>query len=132
EEMGLLLRAWEGSRGGRGHVVLIQGEAGVGKSRLLEALREAAGKNSTWVAMRSSQFHSASAFYPIIEHLKRVFGWQPEDTPPQRFAKLEQALRGFKALPLAESVPLFADLLSLPYPEDRYTAAPGSAQQRRN
>lgn len=132
EELGLLLRAWEGSRGGRGHVVLIQGEAGVGNSRLLEALREAGGKNGTWVAMRSSQFHSTSAFYPIIEHLKRVFDWQPEDTAPQQFAKLELALAGFKGLPLAESVPLFADLMSLPYPEKRYTAAPGSAQQRRD
>ena len=100
-EMELLLRAWEGSSQGRGQVVLIQGEAGIGKSRLLEGLREAVGKNRTWVAMRSSQFHSASAFFPIIEYLKRVFGWQPEDTPAERFAKLEQALRGFKALPLA-------------------------------
>ena len=132
EEMGLLLRSWEGSRGGRGHVVLIQGEAGVGKSRLLEGLREAAGKKSTWVAMRSSQFHSASALYPIIEHLKRVFGWEPEDTPAQRFAKLEQVLRGFKALPLAESVPLLASLMSVPGPDDRYTAVLASAQQRRN
>jgi hypothetical protein len=41
EETGLLLRAWEGSRHGRGQVVLIQGEAGVGKSRLVEGLREA-------------------------------------------------------------------------------------------
>jgi class 3 adenylate cyclase len=45
EEMGLLLRAWDGSRHGRGQVVLIQGEAGVGKSRLVESLREAAGKD---------------------------------------------------------------------------------------
>ena len=104
-EMELLLRAWEGSSQGRGQVVLIQGEAGIGKSRLLEGLREAVGKNRTWVAMRSSQFHSASAFFPIIEYLKRVFGWQPEDTPAERFAKLEQALRGFKALPLAERSP---------------------------
>ena len=131
-EMELLLRAWEGSSQGRGQVVLIQGEAGIGKSRLLEGLREAVGKNRTWVAMRSSQFHSASAFYPIIEHLKRVFGWQPEDTPAERFAKLEHALRGFKALPLAESVPLVANLMSVPWPEDRYPAAPVSAQQRRN
>ena len=118
--MELLLRAWEGSSQGRGQVVLIQGEAGIGKSRLLEGLREAVGKNRTWVAMRSSQFHSASAFFPIIEYLKRVFGWQPEDTPAERFAKLEQALRGFKALPLAESVPLIANLMSVPWPEDRY------------
>ena len=104
EEMGLLLRAWEGSSHGRGQVVLIQGEAGVGKSRLVEGLREAAGKDHIWVAIRCSPFHTASAFHPIIEHLKRVFGWQPEDTAQQHLAKLEAGLAGFKTLPLAESV----------------------------
>jgi class 3 adenylate cyclase len=79
EEMGLLVRAWEGSCHGRGQIALIQGEAGVGKSRLVEGLREAAGKDHIWVAVRCSPFHTASAFYPIIEHLKRVFGRQPED-----------------------------------------------------
>src|ERR1700719_2813930 len=79
EEMGLLLRAWKGSSHGRGQVVLIQGEAGVGKSRLLEGLREAGGKDHIWVALRCSPFHTASAFHPIIEHLKRVFGWQAAD-----------------------------------------------------
>src|SRR5205807_3627575 len=56
EEMGLLLRAWEGSSQGRGQVVLIQGEAGLGKSRLVEGLREAAGKDRIWVAIRCSPF----------------------------------------------------------------------------
>ena len=120
EEMGLLLRAWDGSSHGRGQVVLIQGEAGVGKSRLVEGLREAAGKDHIWVAIRCSPFHTASAFHPIIEHLKRVFGWQPEDTAPQHLAKLEAGLAGFKTLPLSESVRLFADLMSVPVPEDRY------------
>src|SRR5215469_12525338 len=78
EEMGLLLRAWDGARHGRGQVVLIQGEAGVGKSRLVQSLRETAGKDRIWVAIRCSPFHTASAFHPIIEHLKRVFGWQPD------------------------------------------------------
>jgi class 3 adenylate cyclase len=113
EEMGLLLRAWEGSCHGRGQVVLIQGEAGVGKSRLVEGLREAAGKDHVWVAVRCSPFHTASAFHPIIEYLKRVFGWQPEDTAPQHLAKLEAGLAGFGVLPLAESVRLFADLMSV-------------------
>jgi predicted ATPase len=74
------LRAWESSRHGRGQVVLIQGEAGVGKSRLVEGLREASDQDRIWVAVRCSPFHTASAFHPIIEHLKRVFDWQPEDT----------------------------------------------------
>ena len=132
EEMGLLLRAWDGSSHGRGQVVLIQGEAGVGKSRLVAGLREAAGKDHIWVAIRCSPFHTASAFHPIIEHLKRVFGWQPEDTAPQHLAKLEAGLGGFKTLPLAESVRLFADLMSVPAPEDRYPRLQMTAQQQRD
>ena len=132
EEMGLLLRAWDGSSHGRGQVVLIQGEAGVGKSRLVEGLREAAGKDQIWVAIRCSPFHTASAFHPIIEHLKRVFGWEPEDTAPQHLAKLEAGLAGFKTLPLAESVRLFADLMSVPTPEDRYPRLSMTAQQQRD
>jgi predicted ATPase len=126
------LRAWESSCHGRGQVVLIQGEAGVGKSRLVEGLREAAGKDHIWVAIRCSPFHTASAFHPIIEHLKRVFGWQPEDTAPQHLAKLEAGLGGFKTLPLAESVRLFADLMSVPAPEDRYPRLSMTAQQQRD
>ncbi len=132
EEMGLLLRAWDGSSHGRGQVVLIQGEAGVGKSRLVEGLREAAGKDHIWVAIRCSPFHTASAFHPIIEHLKRVFGWQPEDTAQQHLAKLEAGLAGFKTLPLSESVRLFADLMSVPAPEDRYPRLSMTAQQQRD
>jgi class 3 adenylate cyclase/tetratricopeptide (TPR) repeat protein len=132
EEIGLLLRAWESSCHGRGQVVLIQGEAGVGKSRLVEGLREAAGKGHIWVAIRCSPFHTGSAFYPIIEHLKRVFGWQPKDTAQQHLAKLEAGLAGFKTLPLAESVQLFADLMSVPAPEDRYPRLSMTAQQQRD
>jgi class 3 adenylate cyclase/tetratricopeptide (TPR) repeat protein len=132
EEMGLLLRAWEGSSHGRGQVVLIQGEAGLGKSRLVEGLRAAAGKDHIWVAIRCSPFHTASAFHPIIEHLKRVFGWQPEDTAQQHLAKLEAGLAGFKTLPLSESVRLFADLMSVPLPEDRYPRLSMTAQQQRD
>ena len=132
EEMGLLLRAWEGSCRGRGQVVLIQGEAGVGKSRLVEGLREAAGKDHIWVAIRCSPFHTASAYHPIVEHLKRVFGWEPEDTAQQHLAKLEAGLGNFKTLPLAESVRLFADLMSVPAPEDSYPRLAMTAQQQRD
>jgi tetratricopeptide (TPR) repeat protein len=132
EEIGLLLRAWESSCHGRGQVVLIQGEAGVGKSRLVAGLREATAQDHIWVAIRCSPFHTASAFHPIIEHLKRVFGWQPEDTAPQHLAKLEAGLADFRALPLFESVRLFADLMVVPVSEDRYPRLSLTAQQQRD
>jgi class 3 adenylate cyclase len=132
KEAGLLQRAWEKSCHGRGQVVLIQGEAGVGKSRLLEGLREATGNDHIWVAIGCSPFHTASAFHPIIEHLKRVFGWQPEDTAQHHLANLEAGLADFRALPRSESVRLFADLMSVPVPEDRYPRLRITAQQERN
>jgi len=131
-EMGLLLRAWDSSCYDRGQVVLVQGEPGVGKSRLLEGLREATAKDHIWVAIRCSPFHTASALHPIIEHLKRVFGWQPEDTPQHHLTQLEAGLGGFKTLPLFESVRLFADLMSVPVPEDRYQRLSMTAQRQRD
>ena len=61
-----------------------------------------------------------------------MFGWQPEDTAPQHLAKLEAGLADFKALPLSESVRLFADLVSVPVPEDRYPRLSMTAQQQRD
>ena len=91
-----------------------------------------AGKDHVWVAIRCSPFHTASAFHPIIEHLKRVFGWQPEDAAQQHLAKLEAGLAGLKTLPPTESVRLFADLMSVPVPEDRYPRLSMTAQQQRD
>jgi class 3 adenylate cyclase/tetratricopeptide (TPR) repeat protein len=132
EEMGLLLRAWDSSCRGQGQVVLIQGEAGLGKSRLVKGLREAAGKDHIWMAIRCSPFHTASAFHPLIEHLKRVFCWQPEDTAQQHLAKLEAGLASLKTLPVSESVRLFADLMSVPLPEESYPRLALTAQQQRD
>jgi class 3 adenylate cyclase len=132
EEIDLLLRRWARAKAGDGQVVLVSGEPGIGKSRLLEGLRKAAGKDHIWVAIRCSPFHTASAFHPIIEHLKRVFGWQPEDTAQQHLAKLEAGLGGFRTLPHSESVRLFADLMSVPLPEGRYPRLSMTAQQQRD
>ncbi len=116
--MGLLLRAWDGSSHGRGQVVLTQGEAGLGVPPG-GGIARGGGKDAIWVAVRVSVSHGERL---PSDHraLKRVFGWQPEDTAPQHLAKLEAGLAGFKTLPLAESVRLFADLMSVSAPEDRY------------
>ena len=120
EELGLLLRSWEASKEGHGQAILIQGEAGIGKSRLVEALREQlAGQKYVWVAHRCSPYHANSTLYPIIEHLKRVLGWKSEDGSAEKLDKLEAGLAS-QSLPLAEVIPLYAELLSLPLPEGRY------------
>ncbi len=131
EELGLLMRSWEASKEGHGQAVLIQGEAGIGKSRLLEALREhVSGGDYLWVAHRCSPYHTNSTLYPVIEHMKRVLGWKQEDGAEEKLEKLETALEG-QSLPLEEAVPLYAELMSLPLPEGRYAPLELSAKQQR-
>ena len=131
EELGLLLRSWEASKEGHGQVVLIQGEAGIGKSRLIEALREqVSGENYIRVAHWCSPYHANSTLYPVIEHLKRAMDWKPEDGAPEKLEKLEAGLEG-QSLPPEEVVPLYAELMSLPLPEGRYAPLELSAKQQR-
>jgi class 3 adenylate cyclase/tetratricopeptide (TPR) repeat protein len=131
EELGLLLRSWESSKQGHGQAILVQGEAGIGKSRLVEALREhAAGDDHVWVAFRCSPYHANSALYPVIEHLKRAFGWSEESDAKEKLDKLEATLAA-QSLPLAEVIPLYAELLSLPLPDERYPASDLNARQKR-
>jgi predicted ATPase/class 3 adenylate cyclase len=131
EEIGLLLRRWEQSKDGFGQVVLIRGEAGIGKSSLVEGLRgHVRAEGRTRLAFRCSPYHTTSALYPIIEHVQRSLDWQPEDTAGTRLAKLEQGLEN-TSLALEEAVPLLASLFSLPVPEARYPALSLSPQQQR-
>lgn len=131
EELGLLLRAWEASKEGHGQVVLLQGEAGIGKSRLLASLRErAAGDEHIWISHWCSPYHANSTLHPVIEHMKRVMDWKPEDANEVKLAKLERALQT-QSLPLAEAVPLFASLMSTPLPEGRYEPLELNARQQR-
>ena len=116
-EMTLLLERWAQSRDGMGQVVLLSGEAGIGKSRLVEVLRERAySEGATRIVFRCSPYHQNSALYPVIDHLQRFLHWHRDDTPEARLDKLEQALHTSR-LPLAEVVPLFAALLSVPLSE---------------
>jgi class 3 adenylate cyclase len=117
EEVGLLRRRWEQVVEGHGQVVLLSGEAGIGKSRLVQELRQwserTGGRRLTF---RCSPYAQQSALYPLIDHLQRALQWQRDDTPAVKLAKLEQELRGYR-LSQHETVPLLAALLSLPHPE---------------
>ena len=115
--MGLLRERWAQSRDGLGQVVLLSGEAGIGKSRLVRVLTErVVDEGAPWLTLRCSPYHTNSAFYPVIEHLQRLLQWHRDETPAARLATLEQTLQTV-GLPLAEVVPLLAALLSLPVPE---------------
>jgi class 3 adenylate cyclase/predicted ATPase len=131
EELGLLMRSWESSKQGHGQAILIQGEAGIGKSRLLEALREqVAGEDYLWVAHRCSPYHANSTLYPIIEHLKRALGWDAETSAEEKLHKLEAALAD-QSTPLPEVIPLYADLLSLPLAAEKYAPLDLNPRQKR-
>ena len=114
QEVALLLDRWARARDGAGQVVLVSGEPGIGKSRLVQALRtNLAEVPHTWLESRCSPYHQNSAFYPLIEPIQRGFGLAREDTDEQRLAKLEESLAPFAAA-WPDAVPLYAALLSIP------------------
>jgi TOMM system kinase/cyclase fusion protein len=129
-EVALLLERWAQSQEGRGQVVLLRGEAGIGKSRLVEALRERVRREgATRIAFRCSPYYQNSALYPVIDHLQRFLQWQRDATPEAKLDTLKRVLRTYR-LPLEDVVPLFAALLSVPLPE-RYPALHLTPQQQR-
>jgi class 3 adenylate cyclase/predicted ATPase len=113
-ELGILLERWARAKDGDGQVVLIEGEAGIGKSRLLRALREELG-GEPHVTLRHfcSPYHTNSALYPIITQLERAAGLASDDEAGDKLAKLE-AMLGQATTRLDEAVPLAAALLGLP------------------
>jgi predicted ATPase/class 3 adenylate cyclase len=131
EEVGLLRRRWEQSKEGLGQVVLITGEAGIGKTTLEETLRrEVHREGATRITFRCSPYHQNSALYPVIAHLQRWLQFERDEPPATRLEKLERVLATYR-FPLAETVPLFAALLSVAVPEGRYPSLDLTPQQQK-
>jgi tetratricopeptide (TPR) repeat protein len=131
-EARLLLERWAQVRDGQGQVVLLCGEPGIGKSRLVRVLEERVAEDPTaWLTMCfSSPYYQNTAFQPIVELLERVvLQFASGDAAEQKLRKLEGWLVQ-QGLPLAEAVPLFASLLSLPCPP-RYPAPIRQAEQQK-
>jgi class 3 adenylate cyclase/predicted ATPase len=113
EESELLLRRWARAKSGEGQVVLLSGEAGIGKSRLTVALLEAlAGEPHTRLRYFCSPQHTDSAFYSIIGQMERAAGLTHDDTPQAKLRKLDALLA--QTATSGEDAALFAEMLSIP------------------
>src|SRR6266446_3054469 len=115
----------------QGHVVLLTGDAGIGKSRLVQMLKEhvAHEPHVRWEC-RSAEYSQNTALFPLTDLFQRLLRFQAEDTPDEKLSKLAQMLNQYR-LPLEESVQLFAPLLSVPMPENRYPQLNLSPQRQR-
>jgi AAA ATPase domain len=119
-DVALLPTLQEQRHAGLGQVVLLSGEGGIGKSRLVEVLREqVVSEGSPCLVLRCSPYHSNSALYPVIEYVQRWLAWRRDETLAAKLDILERVLRAYR-LALNEVVPLVAALPSVPLPEGRY------------
>ena len=129
EELDLLLRRWSKAKTGEGQVVLLSGEAGIGKSRLTAALLERlATEPHTRLRYFCSPQHTDSALYPIISQMERAAGLAHADTAQAKLDKLDALLA--QSFTPRQDAALFAEMLSLPN-DGRYSTLELTPQQRR-
>ncbi|HEX4095718.1 MAG TPA: AAA family ATPase, partial [Caulobacteraceae bacterium] len=118
-EFSLLADRWRTASEGTGRTVLILGEAGMGKSRLVEALHDSiAGSSHSVVTWQCSPYHQIKALYPVVEYVTHAAGIAEADGPGVRLKKLTALL---ETVQMAQdgAVALFAQLLAIP-PEAGY------------
>jgi class 3 adenylate cyclase/predicted ATPase len=131
EELDLLLRRWSKAKAGEGQVVLLSGEAGIGKSRLTAALLDGlASEPHTRLRYFCSPQHTDSALYPIISQTQRAAGLTRDDTTRAKLDKLDAVLA--RTATQSQDAALFAEMLSLPN-DGRYPTldlAPAERRQR--
>ena len=129
EELELLLRRWSRAKTGEGQLVLLSGEAGIGKSRLTAALLERlAGEPHTRLRYFCSPQHTDSALYPVISQMERAAGFVQDDTAQTKLDKLDAILALTSTSTQDEA--LFAEMLSLPT-DGRYPTLDLTPEQRR-
>jgi hypothetical protein len=129
EELELLLRRWSKAKTGEGQVVLLSGEAGIGKSRLTAALLERrAGEPHTRLRYFCSPQHTDSALYPVIGHMERAAALVHSDSPQVKLDKLDVLLA--RSSTSKQDAALFAEMPSLPN-DGRYPVIDLIPEQRR-
>ncbi|ETW99556.1 MAG: hypothetical protein ETSY1_14565 [Candidatus Entotheonella factor] len=130
-ERTLLGERWEQAQDGMGQVVVLSGDAGMGKSRLLQALKEdVAESQRNLLACRCSPYHQNTVLYPIVDLMERSLRARSDDTSAGKLERLEHLLRSLQ-LPVDDMLPLLAPLLSLTVPPERYAPLNLTPQRQR-
>jgi class 3 adenylate cyclase len=119
EELDLLLRRWSQAKDGEGQVVLLSGEPGIGKSRVLNALRQRLDAQGVQaLRFQCSPYYVNSAFWSVIDNFERALRFARDETAGAKLDKLEALVVTHYGRPLAD-VRFVASILSIPC-EDRY------------
>ncbi len=130
DETRLLWSCWERASDGEGQVLLIVGEAGIGKSRLVRQFRKRlAPTPHLWIECAGSPYFQNTPFYPIADMLQQDFAQRGDGSDAAKLSELERAL-ALAGLKLAEAVPLIAPMLNLPVGE-KYPPLMLSPEQQR-
>lgn len=128
-ELDLVLTRWSEARRGRGQAVLLSGEPGIGKSRLLRAVRqgvtESLGTGEVqWLFTHGSPYTQNTPLHPVVLFVQRLLGTQPGGSPQEQLERL------LAAHDLAEALPLLGSLLDLPLP-NRHRVPPMPPERQR-
>jgi class 3 adenylate cyclase/tetratricopeptide (TPR) repeat protein len=116
DEVRLLMGRWSRARDGDGQVVLVTGEPGIGKTRLVQEFESRiAAERHLSIACRGAQLLAGTPFHAVSQMLLQGLAWRGDETPDQKVAGLE-AMLSATALDLTEAVPLVAELVGLPIP----------------
>jgi DNA-binding SARP family transcriptional activator/class 3 adenylate cyclase/tetratricopeptide (TPR) repeat protein len=130
-EVADLIQLWESARHGSTHVVLVQGEAGMGKSRLAHALKQhIAGQSCVVRELHCFPEFSLSPFQPLIGLFESVIGFEPGDTPELKLAKLEKHLAKHYPSSKQNALPFIAQLINLPLAESCLVNGLSALQQK--
>lgn len=116
-EIGQLSHLWDKATNGDGQIVLLKGEGGVGKSRLMQAFIEQLNSSHHYLCANGMAFSETSTLRPVIEMLNSTFNFSAEDSSNEKFTKMESVLTKYK-LDTEDQIPLCASLLNLPLSED--------------
>ena len=131
EELRLLMNRWERVLEGEGQMALIIGEAGIGKSRLVQHFRgQIAATPHSWIETAAGAFFQNTPFYPVTEMLREFLAWRGDESADEQLTQLESALN-LAGIKPAQALPLIASLLNLQTPAKYPPLALFPEQQRR-